>query len=536
MSKNIMLNFKKITLDDKKYFQDDKLQDFLLCDYCFTDLYMWQDMYNVELAYDEDTLYLRMMINGKKMYYPPITNDFKKAYNNLKKYCQKENEELVFTCVTEQNKKYLMNSDSFIFEEVFNNEDYIYELEPLQSLKGKKYKQKRNMVNSFLSVYQNRYVIKDISDVSFDEINFFLQKWFLAHDELESKEEEKAIFKAMNNRENLGITGFAIYIDDQLEGFSMGSYFNCEFIVHFEKCNIDIHGLYQFVFYTMCNLVKAKFINREEDLGLSGLRKAKLSYNPIKLEPSYNAFLKSNLQIEIKYAQEANIDVIKKMWNEAFESKEFDEYFFNNIFDIKNVLTYQINEKILGMVQLMFFDDWVYLYGATTALPFRGNMIMEHLIKNILQEYKNVVLIPASEDLFAYYSRFGFIKTSMMKKEKYLKKHDNVTLEIVYEDDLSFILDCYQKRFVNAIPRNIEYYKKIMAYPNLIMLKDQNNYAIVIDNTIVETNTYDNNFLDSILTTLKKDVMDVVFYGVGSPHAMVSSKKNEMYVNLLFEY
>lgn len=101
-----------------------------------------------------------------------------------------------------------------------------------------------------------------------------------------------------NNIEAVGYLAAAIMIDGKIEALCVGGRINKNTItVHVEKANIAYRGLYQLINNEFCRHAAAnvKYINREEDMGIPGLRKAKLSYKPVKLLESQIAIFKEDL-------------------------------------------------------------------------------------------------------------------------------------------------------------------------------------------------------------------------------------------------
>jgi hypothetical protein len=154
----------------------------------------------------------------------------------------------------------------------------------LAELPGDKYDAKRNFVTRCLSKHTCRY-----ASIGPSEINECLQlqtQWCNLRNcsLVPGLEAENTAIKAVfDNYAYLGIIGGAVYVDDKLEAFTLAEPLNDNTaVVHFEKANPEIEGLYQVVNQWFCQkaLRNLKFVNREQDLGLPGLRKAKESYYP----------------------------------------------------------------------------------------------------------------------------------------------------------------------------------------------------------------------------------------------------------------
>jgi hypothetical protein len=171
--------------------------------------------------------------------------------------------------------------------------DYVYLTSDLANLPGDKYHPKRNFIARCLSKHGCNYV-----DISPSEINDCLQlqtEWCSLRNcgmvpGLEA--ENVAIRTAFENYVYLGVTGGAAYVDGRLEAFTLAERLNNDTaVIHFEKANPEIEGLYQLINQRFCQeaLKDFKFVNREQDLGIPGLRKAKQSYYPHHMVEKYMA-------------------------------------------------------------------------------------------------------------------------------------------------------------------------------------------------------------------------------------------------------
>ena len=150
----------------------------------------------------------------------------------------------------------------------------------------KKYHKKKNHYNSFINSYN--YTIKSINDEKsiLDCLNL-LKKWHKNKNILceELLCETKEITNLLYNLDFLNLKTIAVYVNNNLAGFSIGEILNDTAIIHIERCDIKYKGIYAFINREFINkeFRSTKYINREEDCGYPGLRKSKLSYHPINL-------------------------------------------------------------------------------------------------------------------------------------------------------------------------------------------------------------------------------------------------------------
>jgi hypothetical protein len=181
------------------------------------------------------------------------------------------------------------------FEADRPNFDYVYDAEELKELRGKKFHGKRNHLNFFLANYTYEY--SGLTEENADEVMGFIRafnerkdlppeshEWELLDMEMQAMEDV-----VRNLRQVDYLTG-AIRIDGKLEALSIGGFLGKKCVtVHVEKANIEYRGLYQAINNEFVKHMPdhIKLINREEDMGIPGLRKAKLSYNPVKMIEKY---------------------------------------------------------------------------------------------------------------------------------------------------------------------------------------------------------------------------------------------------------
>jgi hypothetical protein len=174
------------------------------------------------------------------------------------------------------------------------NFDYVYSARELIDLKGREYHSKKNHLNYFKNNYSYEYgeLTSAMADEAMDFIEAFNVRKNLedAHERELLKMEEIAMRDVFHKIEEIGYITGVIRIDGVIEALSMGGWLDKEtVVVHVEKANTEFRGLYQAINNEFCkHLAKnVKFVNREEDMGIPGLRKAKLSYKPVKLVEKY---------------------------------------------------------------------------------------------------------------------------------------------------------------------------------------------------------------------------------------------------------
>ena len=197
--------------------------------------------------------------------------------------------------ITPENRALLeaTHPDGFFYIPERDYFDYIYLREDLATLKGKKYQPKRNHINNFKKRYTYEYL--PITPEIVPQCLELERQWFKANNESAEEEEElsderRSLTYALHHAEELDLTGGAIRVEGKIIAFSFGAPINHDtFGVHVEKADVSYEGAYTVINQEFAAHLPEQYtyVNREEDLGIPGLRQAKLSYQPaILLEKS----------------------------------------------------------------------------------------------------------------------------------------------------------------------------------------------------------------------------------------------------------
>lgn len=265
------------------------------CEYSLANNILWSDYYRS--GYD---IICGNLIFGScsevgrfptSVSFPVGSNDIKKTLDAVFDMYKENNQKIVINLVSENNFGKLEQWYPGRFQIDYNRDwaDYIYEKEKLATLSGSKLHSKRNHINRFIEKYPD-YIYEKINESNYRDCIEYAHKWMVNNnkEQDESKAyEEKIIIKALENREKLGVIGALIRVEGEVIAFTLGERLsNDTFVVHFEKAEADIQGAYAIINrdFVRNELSDFRYVNREEDLGIEGLRKAKLSYHPAFLQ------------------------------------------------------------------------------------------------------------------------------------------------------------------------------------------------------------------------------------------------------------
>lgn len=292
------LVFNSLTIDDKPVF-DKYLKDykFTTSEYSFTNLIIWRKGCDISFTIYNGTLIIKKKdFKGNYHFMQPIgykKENLRCIVEKLRKYKTENKMQYLFKDIEKSfldDLKEIYGDDAQIKQDV-DNFDYIYDSEKLISLSGKKLHSKKNHYNYFIKTYN--YTIRDFSEPGVKEDCIKASKTW--HEEKYNADEYlvyelEGIREILVNSDRLNLKGMAVYVDGGIAAFTIGECVNDDMaIVYIEKGRSDIRGIYTFTnkVFVEKYLSSVKYINREQDLGIEGLRKAKKSYNPLKLEEKF---------------------------------------------------------------------------------------------------------------------------------------------------------------------------------------------------------------------------------------------------------
>jgi len=283
-----MIEFKPLELSRKAEYDAFLKHAGKGCEYNFANLYLWGRQ---RAAFHEGNLAFFSQFNRKSVYPFPLGQNLKPTLDAIIHDAKTRDIPCRLTGLSQDDCATLERLYPGQFRYHFDRDgfDYVYAIEDLAELKGRKYQRKRNHINRFRQNYPG-YVLEPITDENTIEAFLLLQQWYAdreAADPLADFHMEKAaIFKALRDRRELGIEGLLLKHEGRVLAMTMGSHMSeTVFDVQFEKALDEADGAYptinqEFAQYLHGKYPNLKYLDREDDMGLEGLRKAKLSYSP----------------------------------------------------------------------------------------------------------------------------------------------------------------------------------------------------------------------------------------------------------------
>ncbi|MFP4466799.1 MAG: DUF2156 domain-containing protein [Candidatus Goldiibacteriota bacterium] len=276
-----------------------KLEEYLsifepeISEFNFTEMFMWRKIRKTKISMLNGNLCVSLEKNGERLFYRPFgKRDIEKTAGQLLEWGWRElgecgvfgftEEELVKTGITD--KKYEINSDRA-------ESDYIYRAKDLIELGGRKYDGKRNHIKKFEKTYSAE--MEEITRENLQECVMFQKKWYEERDDGGDASlalEHQAVNEALADFEKLSVFGALLRLKKKVIGYTLADRLNKDTVLIIaEKADHEYKGIYQALNNRFCRdfLGGYEFVNREQDTGKKGIRKAKLSYHPAEIRKKY---------------------------------------------------------------------------------------------------------------------------------------------------------------------------------------------------------------------------------------------------------
>ena len=294
-----MLQFKRTEIEDAPFFLNFLgSEEELSCENTFGNMLVWQGVYENMWAELDGQLIIRSEHGKRPLYRLPFGNDFEKGMaiilehngGKLPDFWAPDGERF-----RQFRSRY---ADCYLVEESREAFDYLYLQSDLSSLSGKRYHSKRNHIHAFEKQHEWEY--RPLTADNSEDFLWCAKRWYEENEDRMDRFlrcEQEGIATMLQYRETLGIRGGAIYVKGRPVAFTMGSPVNSQvFDIHIEKALREYADAYTLINREFAKtLSDFRYINREDDMGAEGLRKAKLSYHPTLLLPKYYCKAKEEL-------------------------------------------------------------------------------------------------------------------------------------------------------------------------------------------------------------------------------------------------
>ena len=296
-----MLSFSPLSLDDRKWLLPVlQKQTWRSADFNFTTLFVWQHTYRPEWALWKDTLLIRYHKDGKSYFSFPLGEDCLAACALLPALA--EDGHCTVVGIPETYAAPVQELLGAAFEVVPEpiSFDYVYSAKKLANLAGKKLHAKRNHIHRFESL--GSWAFRPITEAELPACRMLLCRWFEENGS-GFEEENAALEFAFAHYSELELEGGLLVLNDQPVAFTIGDRLSADtYDIHFEKALTEAEGAYsminrEFVRELLTRHPDIQYINREDDMGLEGLRKSKMSYYPEIIVKKYKAHRRKSCQM-----------------------------------------------------------------------------------------------------------------------------------------------------------------------------------------------------------------------------------------------
>lgn len=258
----------------------------LAYEYQFSYLWLWKWGEKLTVCIEDDMAFVYSP--RYRFFLAPIAQDMPEALDRLYAHCKEQDIPCIIHCATKDIADQVMDDPRYTVERDRDMDDYVYTSEKLISLSGKHLQAKRNHISQFERDYS--FTFKPITPEDIDECLELDARWNAEHESEDVEHERMAIETAFKDWDFLNLIGAVIRVDGKVEAFTVGEIVSPEMaIIHFEKGDTQFHGIYPTINRLFCAtyLSQVTYVNRQEDMGLESLRKAKQSYHPALMVEKY---------------------------------------------------------------------------------------------------------------------------------------------------------------------------------------------------------------------------------------------------------
>ena len=422
-----MIHFRPLTADDTDRIRRDAWNgDRRGCDLSVANLIGWQFLFNTQIAEVEGQLVFRLHFFGDLAYIVPVIDI--EVIKALMEDSASLGQPFLMSGVTAQMAEALETAMPDVFDVDQNRDysDYVYFREKLVNLSGRKLQSKRNHINKFLSLYPH-YEYKPLTKDMIPDCLSLEKRWKAVQDDEEQADSQNMELRAMtrvfHRWDALGMIGGTIWVDGRLVAFTYGCPINHDtFDVCVEKADVAYEGAYTIINREFVRHLPEQYtyINREEDMGEEGLRKAKLSYHPDILQEKMMVREKSSGR------QSGDGEAIRqecaRLWQDTFhDPEEYVQTYFSKIYRSEDNICIKAGGKVIAALQTIPFTMLCegrelpvsYISGVAVKDRYRGQNIGAELMHQAHFNLYNrkaafAVLIPAEPWLREWYGRLGY--------------------------------------------------------------------------------------------------------------------------------
>lgn len=440
---------------------------------------MWNNAYHIMFKTFPNYA-LVLWKNGKElMWMMPLCKkeDRKQAVDMMMKYSEEFGASFCMTSLIEEFKEWCVQiyGDTYIYRDLIAAQDYVYDVVQQRDLVGKKMQKRRNHYNAFLKEYEGRFTFKPLGEEDFDAVYELLEKWKQGHESADSIERESVGIRFLfDHFKELSLIGGCIYIDGQLEAFNIASHLSQTTLqMHVEKANKNIRGLYVAVLKHFLQHIPEQYtlINREDDMGLAYLRKAKTDMKPCLKIRKYCMQLRD---IQIRKANQNDKEALASLWMQSFpdETASSTAFYFEHMWKSEDTYVLMNGNDLVTMLQRrkmnVSLHDKQYpvsfIVGVATEETYQGQGFMRQLLLHALEDCKEEAFVLLQAYNWDLYKPYGFVESHYRQRttidtQAYIAQDDYHVMNSHKADELLFLYESYTAHKTGYRIRDIAYYQ-----------------------------------------------------------------------------
>ncbi|QCX34225.1 DUF2156 domain-containing protein [Caloramator sp. E03] len=272
-----MLLFREISIKDKELFKN---IEYISSDYVFSYIYMYSELYKLKIYHDDRTIIIHSGAQ-KPSFYMPL-GDTEYGIKLILKYCQRQKIKPHFTKIPVSHIE-IFKAMNFKIKEDRNSFDYIYSNLALSTYEGPKFQKQRNNVANYLKTNTPIYSCDIVNNI--EKCKEFTLKYYAGTDVVQPT------LKILDCIEEFNLKGGIVWNGSDINAYNIYEIISDNMAIsHVELTNNSHRGVHAYMINEMSKNMDVEFINKEDDMGLPGLRRFKERYNPYALLVKYSAY------------------------------------------------------------------------------------------------------------------------------------------------------------------------------------------------------------------------------------------------------
>ena len=484
------MDFREIVPEDQELLNEYiKDIDNYQTDFSIATILLFQEFQNPEICVEEKSIFIKGFFSGEEAFFSPLCKleDFNEAMEKIITYFKEKDkpykilyiqeeyikEFLKYKNISLQNDKNFfekygkLKTNDFILCNDRNDAEYIYLPNNLINLEGNKYRKIREKIRSFKKEFKNNYEIVEYCQRDFKSLLNLLDSWNKEKNS-DSSTESKRIKFVLENKDKLDLEIYLLKINNNLAGMTIMQILpNNVGVIIFEKSFSKYKNANCILNLFEANHLKnCKAISRQEDMGIEGLRQAKLSFRPFCLEKKFNIYQfneKEYFQLYKSIFEDSDklINLVKNSPNFNFRHSSF-------VLKRQKIISIgSTREKRLRIFNQI--ENIPFIFGIATKKQERrkgyaSEVLKKMLIKINFDKYNVAMIAPEEEYLVNYYQKFGFIKFNFTTKipiENLFKRNFDIRIGTIDDsEEITNLFNSYGNKYKISQYRDVDFTKE----------------------------------------------------------------------------